>query len=173
MSRIHILEVDTGNEAHAIRAASEYWGAEVSVTWVGNSTQIVDYLSSKPSHEIIIISGHGNEAGLLLPEIDNAIKQHPYDKRITASQFCDFVDLDRSNLINLSCESGKEDMAKAFLSRGAKTYIGPLDYPDGSASLMYALEILYCCIVKQLSMSDAHEMAINHTDDRSMFRIYD
>lgn len=41
MKRIHIIEIQSGNEAHAIRLAAETRGAFVTVTWVGNSRQVV------------------------------------------------------------------------------------------------------------------------------------
>jgi hypothetical protein len=37
MLKIHIIEIETGLEAHAVRYAAEYWGAFVTVTRVGIS----------------------------------------------------------------------------------------------------------------------------------------
>ena len=64
MTTLHIVAIGTG-EAHALRAAAEYWRAFVTVTWVGNSGQIVEYFSKCPVHDLIIIAGHGDERGLL------------------------------------------------------------------------------------------------------------
>lgn len=173
MKKIHILELGTGNEAHALRAAAECWGADVTVSWVGNSAQVVDYFSSQPAHDLIIISGHGDPAGLRLPELHESVRhKYPYDKRISPDQFREFVKLNGSPVVNLSCETGREPFADAFLAGGAKWYIAPIGSPDGSASLMYALQFLYAFIATGVSVVAAHELAISQVDDRGMFRIW-
>lgn len=173
MKTIHILEIETGNEAHAIRACAEYWGCAVTVTWCGNASQIVDYLSSRPAHDLIIISGHGDTSGLLLPVLHETLQdKHPYATRISPGQFREFVNLAGSTVLNLSCESGRELFAEAFLSCGAGFYLGPLGSPDGSDALMYALEFLHAFIVGGASIADAHMLAADHSDDRSLFRLY-
>ena len=73
MTTLHIVAIGTG-EAHALRAAAEYWRAFVTVTWVGNSGQMVEYFSKSPVHDLIIIAGHGDERGLLLPELAEEIR---------------------------------------------------------------------------------------------------
>jgi hypothetical protein len=173
MKRIHILELGTGNEAHALRAAAECWGAEVTVSWVGNSAQVVDYLSSRPTHDLVIISGHGDASGLLLPKLHESVRHRfPFDQRITPDQFREFVKLDGTPVVSLACETGREPFANAFLACGAEWYIGPTDSPGGAAALMYALEFLYAFIATGASVADAHELATNQSDDRGMFRIW-
>jgi hypothetical protein len=50
---IHIIDIAAGLEAHAVCYAAEYWGAFVTITWVGNSAQIVEFMSGKPKRDII------------------------------------------------------------------------------------------------------------------------
>ena len=61
---IHILAVNAALETQALRPAAEYWGASVSVTWAATSQDIMDLLANHPTHDLIIIAGHGDQRGL-------------------------------------------------------------------------------------------------------------
>ncbi len=112
MIRLHHLVINTGLEAHALRSAAEYWGSNVTVTWVGNSSQVGEYLSQSPSHEVIVISGHGDTHGLLLPELAEEIRCHyPYHEVIHTSDFADFLQLQGNLVINTSCVGGLSSLA--------------------------------------------------------------
>jgi hypothetical protein len=67
MLKMHIIAIETGSEPHAVRSAAEWWGVFVTMTWVGNSGQIVDYFAGQPDHDLIVISGHGVSAGCSCP----------------------------------------------------------------------------------------------------------
>ncbi len=171
--KLHILAIDTGNEADAIRSAAEGWAYFVTVDWIGNSQDFVDSLSSSPNADIIIIAGHGDERGICLPELAEEIKhKYPYDDVVTSEELKSFLKLKNNLVINLACMSGTEALAKAFLEAGAKTYIGPTDYCEGDASQMYALELLYNYHMNKGDISSAHEVASGHKDDRAMFKIF-
>jgi hypothetical protein len=120
--KIHIIAVESGNEAHAIRTSAEVWGASVIVTWVGNSQQIVDDLSNLPNAELIILSAHGNAKGLLLPTLDQEVaRQFPYNQVITPNNFGEFLALQDNIIINTACLGGTLAMASVFLNQGANT----------------------------------------------------
>jgi hypothetical protein len=170
---IHIIEIETGLEAHAVRYSAEYWGAFVTMTWVGNSAQIVDFLSSKPHHDIIIISGHGDERGLLLPELVEEIKdEYPYNDVISPKDFAEFLKLDNNIVINASCLCSNQLLADVFLAGGAQYYIAPNDYPKGDASLMYLLSFLYEYTQSDRDVELAHKLGSSHSDDRSQFKLF-
>jgi len=171
--RVHIIAIETGNEPHALRAAAEAWGAEVTVTWVENSDQIVSYFSDRPPHDIIIISGHGDASSLHLPILTPTLQsQYRYTEQITAEQFSEFVILSSSHVINLACEAGSPTLSRAFLACGALSYIGSSIAPDGAASLMYGIELLYGLLVEKLPIVKAHKIASNHDDDRHTFEMF-
>ena len=170
---VHILAIETGNEPHALRAVLECWGLDVSITWVGNADQVVAYLSSKPSHDLIIISGHGDANTLYLPELAAELAaEYRYKDQLTTNDFREFLDLKQNVVLNLSCEGGGSALAQVFLEQGASTYIGAKDAPDGSAALMYALEWLYAVNIEGKSLNEAHALATNHLDDRSIFVVW-
>ena len=173
MLSFHLLVIDTGLEAHALRSAAEAWEAEVTVTWVGNSRQIVEYLSQSPLHEVIVISGHGDERGLLLPELAEEIRsRYPYHEVIRPQDFADFLQLQRNTIINTVCLGGMPSLAQVFLDRGASSYIGAIDYPEGATVLMYLFEFFYSYLCNNQSVEKAHLEASNHDDDRKQFRLY-
>jgi len=169
---LHIIVTETGNEPHAIRSAAEWWQYDVTMTWVGNSQQIVDYLSSKPKHDLIIFSTHGIESGMALPELDPEIeKNYPYVHVITPDDFDHFVNLDNNTVINLSCVGGKNELAKVFLAHGAKFYIGDIGYQYGTDSLMFCLDMIYY-ISKGKDVEEAFQIASQHLDPRQQFKLF-
>lgn len=173
MTTIHIIAIETGHEAYVLRLAAEAWGAAVTVTWVGNSQQVVDYFAHSPPHDLIIISGHGDERGLLLPVLAVEIQhRYPYNDVITAADFGTFLRLDQSIVVSLACLGGTAACAAIFLAGGASAYIGPIGYPDGNATLMYALTLIYTYLQNGGDIAAAHQQAVQGNDDRQQFRLY-
>jgi len=173
MVTIHIIEIEAGLEVHALRYGAEYWGAFVTVTWVANSSQIVNFFQSLPRQDIIIICGHGNDRGLLLPELAGEIKdKYPYKDVIRPEDFKEFVRLEGNIIINSSCLGGSQKLAKIFLNRGAKYYIGANSYLDGNACLMYLLSFLYEYMRNGNNVEQAHYISSKHEDDRRSFLLF-
>ncbi len=172
--RVHILAIDVALQAQLIRAAAEHFGAFVTMTWVGNSAQIVGYLTDYPAAEVIIISGHGEERGLVLPELGEEFKHlYPYGNVIGPADFAEFLHLQGNIVINNSCLGGMPEMASVFLDHGAEIYIGAVDYPDTAASSKYAVDFLYSYLVENpKDAAKAHEAASSHADDRQQFKMY-
>ena len=172
MIKLHILEIATGLEAHAVRYAAEHWGISVTVTWVGNSQQIVDCLSSYPDCDLILISGHGDERGLILPELAEEVSSnYPYRDVISHDDFAKFLNLNNSVVINSSCMGGVQSMAEVFLDKGAKCYIAPKDFPLADASLMYLLKFLYEYVKNNKDIDKAHDLALPQ-DERELFTLF-
>lgn len=172
MLNLHILAIETGNEAHAIRAAAEHWEYKVSITWVGHPDQVVEFLHSPPPNKIIILSAHGDETGIYLPNLaEDITTTYPYRNQLKPEDFHNFLRLNDNEVLNLSCKGGTPALAQAFLDHGANCYIGATDYPDGNAALMYSLEYLYNR-ASGLTPQYAHQLSIKHDDDRNQFYFY-
>lgn len=172
MIKLHILEITTGLEVHAVRYAAEHWGMSVTVTWVGNSGQLVDFLSSSPEHDIILISGHGDERGLLLPELAEAVAaNYPYHQVVRQTDFAEFLSLKDNVVINSSCMGGVQGMAEVFLAKGAKAYLAPKDFPSASISLMYLLGFLYAYMSNDGDVDKAHAFALLG-DEQEQFTLF-
>lgn len=151
MKRVHIVAVQSDLEVQALRASCEYWGAEVSVTWAGNANQIVDFFSSSPTHDIIILAGHGDEDGLCLPEITANYKDQT---KIHPEDFAEFLRRKANILLNTSCCGGTPAMTRTFLTARAKAYIAHPDYPDGSEALLVSLRFLYPVLTQESPLAE-------------------
>lgn len=173
MRTMHILAIETGHEPYAVRAAAEAWGMLVTLVGVGNSGQIVEYFKGRPEHDLIVISGHGDKRGLLLPKLaDEIAPRYPYNDVIRPEDFDQFLQLNGNTVINLSCLGGAPPLANTFLAHGARHYIGAVDYAEGDATLMYALEFLYNYVQQDGNVGEAHRLASTHDDDRRHFKLY-
>lgn len=171
MLNLHILAIETGNEAHAIRAAAEYWGCTVAITWAGHPDQVIEFFNSPPAN-IIILSAHGDDNGMYLPDLGEQIPTiYPYRNQLKPDDFRKFIHLHDHEVLNLSCKGGTPELAQAFFDGGASYYIGATDYPEGNATLMYSLEYLYNRS-SGLNPQQAHLLAIKHDDDRNQFYLY-
>ena len=171
---VHILAADTGLQPHVVRVAAEHYGASVSVTWVGNSSQVVNYLSSKPSHDLIILSFHGDDRGMLMPSLAEECRYtYPYFDVIGPDNFAQFLALENSIILNHGCMGGTDEMAAAFLSCGASAYVGATDYPDSAASTKFVLDFLYGYLIESgRDVEKSYQAAHTGDDDRRMFRLY-
>ena len=171
---VHILAADTGLQPHVVRAAAEHFGASVTVTWIGNSAQVVDCLSSHPRREVIVLSFHGDERGFLLPTLAEECRSlYPYGDVIRPADFNQFLALDGNVVFNHACMGGMSSMAEAFLSGGASAYVGADDYPNAAASTKYVLDFLYVYLLQHVGdVKTAHQAAATAEDDRRMFRLY-
>jgi hypothetical protein len=171
---IHILAADTGLQAHVVRAAAEHYGATVSVTWAGNSSQVVDYLSSRPVHDLIILSFHGDDRGMLLPPLAEECRSlYPYFDVICPADFAQFLALDGNIVLSHACSGGIPAMAEAFLSGGAAAYVGAEGDPNTAASTKYVLDFLYGYLIEfSQDVEKSHLAAKSGADDRGMFRLF-
>lgn len=173
MVSLHIIETESALEAQALRATAEALGFVVSVTWVGNSGQIVDFLSQEPSHELIFICGHGDERGVLLPPLAEEVKaRFPFDDVITPSDFGSFVRLRGNVVLSSGCVTGTEEMARAFLENGAECFIGAADYPDGDEALLFCLHFLFV-YWKTRSGKEAFELANRQVEGENRFCFFE
>jgi len=113
MIKLHILKIGTG-EVHALRSAAEYWGDFVTVTWVGNSSQIVEYFSHYPDHDLIIISGHGS---VRQPDQEKERHRENIDGDVLAAHSGLAQELpDPAGLLGLLIESSSHDQEQVTLS---------------------------------------------------------
>lgn len=171
---VHILAADTGLQPHVIRATAEHFGAAVSVTWIGNSAQVVEYLSSRPPQDVIVLSFHGDERGLLLPPLGEEVRRlYPYGDVIKPADFAGFLNLGGNVVLNPACMGGVPSMAEAFLAGGASAYAGAEDYPEAAASTKYVLDFLYSYLLQDAGdVERAHQAASSAEDDCRLFKLY-
>jgi hypothetical protein len=76
-------------------------------------------------------------------------------------------------VLNTGCALGTAEFAEAFLGAGCRAYIGPSDYPEGSAALFCVLHFLYDLLCRKASIREAHEAARAHCEDTAQFILYE
>lgn len=172
MKQIHIIEIESALEAQAIRATAECLGAPVSVTWVANSRQVVEFLSQTPSHELIILCCHGDKRGVLLPPLADEVKGlFPFNDVLTPTDFASFVRLDQSVVLCSGCATGREEIASAFTHNGGRCFMAPAAFPDGDAALLFCLQFLFA-FLKEDNVREAFEVANSQMEGDDRFRFF-
>ncbi len=157
------LEEGSALESVALRGALEYLGYIVSIHWIGSKELFLKLLSGKiTTDETVIISGHGYKNGFLLSG----------EKIIKPEEFKKQVNWKNKNVISLGCCTGTKEFADVFIKGGVKIYIAPDDYPDGNATLVFAI-YLFFLIKKGDSLSVALKKAKQLDEDLDSFKLYD
>lgn len=168
---------DCDMETQAVRASLEYFGARVFTYWIGRPNDFISVLSGEdiyPGTDIIILCFHGDEGSFIMPELGEDVyeagePQHDFGP----GEIMRFAKLDGKTVIGNGCTLGDPALAKAFLDRGCQTYIGPDDYPDGNAALMFLLRFFYEMIQNGKSVREAYQLARSIDDELSMYQIYE
>ena len=171
---LHIIDLDDAFASLAIRSVSEYFGFRTELTLVGNSQILVDVLGANKPFEVVLINGHGSEGAFHLPELSDEIKdQYPYGSKLSHSELASFLKIKACCVISTACSSGTEDMANVFLAGGARYFIAPTGYPDGSDALKLACDFLYHYGLKQKTPVEALSLAKFKTNDSCMFNVWE
>ena len=169
-----IISIDDTHEAIAARSIIEWFGGITRTYFIGKAQDVVKLLGGgeKLSPNILLMC-HGVDEGIVLPELAEEIaKTQPYNKYLTAENLKEFLKLDGQLVLNTGCKTGKRDFADAFINAGARYYIGPVDYPEGDASLIYVINFYYYLIAKNLSIIEAHEKAKSIDSETVMFELF-
>lgn len=108
-----------------------------------------------------------------LPEfVVQLAAQQPFSELLTPDDVRKHLRFDRSIVVSTACNSGDERMAEAFLARGARYYIAPQGYPDGSSALLYVLNFYYHLFHNQLDVEAAHAKAKSQDSETQLFELY-
>lgn len=162
-------------EAFAMRSTLEYFGARVTVHWIGRPNDLIDVLSGEELDErcdYLILAFHGDEGRLCMPELGEEV----YEPDEPRGEFFDFHDVKRyANLKNIKviasgCTLGEEKLANAFLECGCHSYIAPDDYIDGNSSLMFVIRFMYEMINNKKNQQDAFEIAKSIDEECLMYQ---
>jgi len=164
-------------ETQAIRSALECFGARVFTYWAGRPYDFIFVLTGEdlyPDTDMIFLSFHGDEGKFVMPELAEEV----YEAGEPVGDFGPdeikrFARLKEKIVIANGCTLGEPGMAKAFMDAGCKAYIGPDDYPDGNAALMFAIRLFYEMIQNRKSVKEAFDLAQSTDKEMSMYRFYE
>jgi hypothetical protein len=171
-----IVGPDVGNEAEAIRQTAEYFGFQVIIKHLGRPNDFIQILAGQDqllnSLKIWIFSVHGGEGQFLLPELDDSVYE-PNEPRgkLGATHIRSIAKLKKQTIINTGCTLGHQDLAQAFLSTGAKAYIGVNDYVEGNASLLFVHRLLYE-LANKVKLPTAFKKASKIDQETALFQLF-
>ncbi|MCE5170658.1 delta-aminolevulinic acid dehydratase [Paenibacillus profundus] len=168
---------DCDMDTQAIRAALEYFGARVFMYWVGRPSDFMSVLSGEdiyPGTDLIILNFHGDEGQFVMPELGESVYEEGEPRGdFGPAEIRRFAKLDGRTVLANGCDLGNGELAQAFLECGCKTYIGPDDYPDGNAALMFALRFGYELIQNKKTIQEAYHTARATDEETTMYQIYE
>jgi hypothetical protein len=167
---IDIIVISEGLEANALRAALEAFGIQVRMHYIGNVKHLISLLQNPDYlHRIIIISCHGDEESLLIPELSPELEvEMPYQRKLTPHDLSNILNLNNQVVINTGCCLGTKEFADSFLSKGASAYIGSEDYIEGGAIILFVITFLYFYVSKSLPIDKSFNQA-QYIDDEMKF----
>ncbi|MCI3194181.1 delta-aminolevulinic acid dehydratase [Bacillus sp. HU-1818] len=164
-------------DSFALRSTLEYFGARVTMHWIGRPNDLVDVLTGEDLEkkvDYLILNFHGDEGKFCMPELGEEV----YEDNEPRGEFFDDHDVIRyTNLNNLKviasgCTLGTESLAKAFLKCGCHSYIAPNDYIDGNPNLMFLIKFMYEIINNKRSQKEAFEIAKSIDQETSKYNFF-
>ena len=172
--KIDLIVLGHALEAIALRSMLESFDLEVRSHFVGNAKKLVSLLNGEEDlYEILILSCHGDEEGMILPELSAELEQAmPYHKVLTAKDCAEFLELKNQVVINTGCCLGNEKFAKSFIQQGAKAYIGAETYVEGNAASFFVIALLYFHICNNLSLQEAFTKAKSLDSETNFFTLH-
>jgi hypothetical protein len=172
--KIDLVVLGHALEAIALRSMLESFDLALRTHFVGNVKKLVSLLNGEDNlHEILILSCHGDERGMLLPELSEELeKEMLYHKVLTAKDCSEFLKLQNQIVINTGCCLGNEEFAKSFIQQGAKAYIGAETYVEGNAASFFVISFLYFHLCNNLSLQEAFTKAKSLDSETNLFTLH-
>lgn len=173
-SPVDLIVVGEALEAIALRSALEAFGVNVRCYFMGHVNALISCLNGDlPLSKIVILSCHGDERGMILPELSLDLeKTMPYHRFLTGADWAVFLKLNDQIIINTGCCLETESFACSFIEKGASAYIGFEGYPEGHAAVYKVMSFLYFYLCHQLPLPVAFEKTVSLGDEDGKFKLY-
>lgn len=169
---IDIISICDDTEVLAVRSVLEYWGIKVNIHFIAKAQDIVDVFGGDMANNILIMC-HGVNDGICLPELAPEIEiAQPFCKVLTPADLDTFLELNAQTVVCTGCKTGSPSFVNTFLSKGAKCYIAPNDFPEGSASLLFVINLYYHLLVNEVTVDEAYARASIIDGETEMFEIF-
>ncbi|MGE6260472.1 delta-aminolevulinic acid dehydratase [Heyndrickxia sporothermodurans] len=164
-------------ESYALRSTLEYFGARVTVHWIGRPNDLVDVLSGVDREnkvDYLILNFHGDEGRFCMPELGEDVyeEEEPRGEFFDKQHVMQWAKLKNVKTIAAGCTLGVRSLATAFLESGCDSYMGPDDYIDGNSNLMFITRFFYELINNNKSQQEAFEIAKSIDQETLMYQLY-
>ena len=171
-TRIDLIDVESG-EAVALRGVLELLGVRVRRFPVGQARHLVRALGGEASAPYVVLSCHGDEGRVLLPELAGEIERfQPVHGSIGPDELRRIAKLSPAAVvISTGCDTGTEELASACFDGGAAAYVAPSGAPFGYASAFAPLFLFYE-LTEGRSLEPAVERLRGHDRELAMWRLF-
>ncbi len=155
-----------------LRAALERFGVGVNRFRVGQCRHLVDALSRRPRAPFVVLACHGDEGGIVLPELAPEVERHqPFHRVMRPGDLRSVARFDGATVIATGCDTGHPELVKAVLDCGARAYVAPHGGPFGYASF-FAPVFLFYELSEQRTLAEAVRRLNGHDDELSMWGLH-
>ncbi len=122
----------------------------------------------------LVIAGHGGDRGIRFGDYDESIEtSRLVDGDMPADCIAEDVKLSGAVIVNLTCDGGSMDMARAFLAGGAKSYIGTDPNPLAIEHPLFIAHFFHSIIRKKMTPFDAWQGAAAYDDQSRRYLYFD
>ncbi len=171
-----LLGPDCDLEAIALRGTLEYLGFVVALRPIGRPWDLINVLKGDKQtkiSDILVFCFHGKRGRLVVPKLAPDIYEVDEPRSdFSAQDIARYAAFDGQDIIATGCTLGHRAMASSFLQANARTFIGPIKYPDGNAVLFFATALFYY-LSRGEDYFAAFEKAKNADSNAQQFKLYD
>ncbi|WP_334077188.1 delta-aminolevulinic acid dehydratase [Paenibacillus sanfengchensis] len=169
---------DNDMEMQAMRAALELFGVRVFTYWIGRPDDLISVLNGEdlyPGTDLIVLHFHGDEGKMIMPELGEDVYEDGEPRGdFGPDEIRRYAKLEGKTVFGNGCTLGDPALARAFLDGGCRIYIGPDDYPEGNAALMFMLRLFYEMCQNLKPLKEAYRLARSMDEENmTMYRIYE
>lgn len=168
---VDLIDVESGN-GDVLRAALETFGICVRLTRVGQARHLVRAMSERPRAPFVIFACHGEEGGIVLPELAAELERYqPFHRRLCGDDLRSFATFEGADVIATGCDTGHPDLVRAVLGCGANSYLAPDGGPFGYASFFAPVFVFYE-LTEGRSLAEAVNRLQRHDHELGMWRLH-
>ncbi|KOP80399.1 delta-aminolevulinic acid dehydratase [Lysinibacillus sp. FJAT-14745] len=172
-----VVGSDCDIESLALRSVLESFGVRVTLHLIGRPNDFIDVLSGEDLDDRIdylILNFHGDEGRFCMPELGADIYEldELRGEFFGPQEVLKYSKLKDLKVIASGCTLGEKQLATAFLKSGCHSYLGPDDYIDGNANLMFLIRFMYEIIANERTQQEAFEIAKAIDEETSMYQLY-
>ena len=174
-NHVDIVAIESCNELIALRSTLEYWEVKTNIFWIGQPKHIVEVLNGENTRsKHIVLGGHGESKGFNMVELERKLSMsQPFTTLMTPKDVENNLVFKGNVVVSSACMTGSQEMADAFLNKGADIYIAPNDYPDGNAALYFLNSFYYYLFCKDLPVKEAFSRAKARDKCMAMFKLFE
>ena len=122
----------------------------------------------------LVIAGHGGDHGIHFGEYGVSVDTSSLEgEDLPAASVAKHVKLPNTVILNITCDCGSEEMARAFLSGGARAYIGTDPNPLAIEHPLFVAHFFHSIIRKKMEPFEAWQSAAAYDSQSRLYMYYD